>query len=202
MATYTKALKAMLRKKTWIPIFLMLTYVVMGGVFWGQHLASHGLSETHVQLLEAETEKQQTEVPVAKWQPKPPPQADDIAAEFIKPDAIYNRVRGMYIAWHYHTYPDCPEHEAVLADAQRYTKWLLVDRNPKSKSEELTDELVSFLEKYNYSPVYEATHIPESERLKDIERIKFLMAELEALDEQRDVPKREKPTKPRPQHTH
>ena len=64
------------------------------------------------------------------------------------------------------------------------------------------DEFTRLLEKYNHRPVYEATHIPEAERLKDIERGQALVAEIEAHDKRSEAVAREKPSYPELTHTH
>ena len=43
------------------------------------------------------------------------------------PEEIYARNRDMYIARHYKKYPDCTEHEAVVADAERQANWFIAD---------------------------------------------------------------------------
>ena len=141
---------------------------------------TEGLSETHIRLLKA------------------------------LPDAtVPQRVLKKYALRHYQKYPDCQEHEAMLADAKRYTEWVMADRKHVEKhrihAAELTDIMDAhekLLKKYNYRPVYEATHIPESERLNDIERGKALMVEIEANRERSDALAREKPIYPKLQHTH
>ncbi len=114
-----------------------------------------------------------------------------------------------YVEEHREQYPDCEDHEAVLEDAKRDAEWYLADREHRAKDSELSDELdllvsesVLLFEKYNYGPIEEATHIPESERLNDTERYKTLLAELDANGERKQALAREKPIYPQPMHTH
>ncbi len=134
------------------------------------------------------------------------------AKEFLEtasPEEIHARIRDMYVARHYKKYPDCTEHAAVLVDAKHYAEWSVVHQAYMDKHSELTaefdglaDELESLFEKYNYRPAYEATHIPESERLNDMERIKVLNAQMDDQIQRRDALNREEPLKPKPQHIH
>lgn len=102
--------------------------------------------------------------PVEMLKPlNPPPQADDVAAEFLKKvdaiypdfhtheevqefltsssaDQIYARVRDMYIARHYEKHPYCTEHEAILADAEHHAVWYQADREHREKHKQLSDE--------------------------------------------------------------
>ena len=122
---------------------------------------------------------------------------------------VYDRVFKTFVMKHFEKYPDCTEHAAVLADAKLDTDWFMEHKIYMEKYWELDaeltdimDEFTRLLEKYNHRPVYEATHIPEAERLKDIERGQTLMAEMEAHDERSAALKREEPVYPKPKHTH
>lgn len=151
------------------------------------------------------------------WYPDNYTQADiaaDLAGEGAATDEEYQR-RAMknlvnnYLREHREKYPDCTEHEAILADAIAKAEWVLVDERHVDRYNQLNTEhdfllshLKPLLEKYNHRPAYEATHIPEPERLNDVERIKTLMADMKTNREQMNNLMREKPISPKPMHTH
>lgn len=164
----------MSRKRIGAPILLTLIGVLICGSIWGYYITKD----------DAELDRHLKSIPDG---------------------TIYKA----YVLRHYRKYPDCKEHEAVFADAKRHAAWYIADqkhvkkyRKLMTEFNDLTDESIHLFEKYNYRPAYEATHIPEAERLKDMERIKALMAEIEAHDERSDALNREKPIYPKLTHTH
>lgn len=53
------------------------------------------------------------------------------------PDATIYKA---YVLRHYHKYPDCQEHEAVLAEAKRHAEWCIADQKHVEKDRILTAE--------------------------------------------------------------
>ena len=173
------------------------------------HAEAHETSETAQPSGETQSD--------GVWYPDNYTQADiaaDLAGEGAATDEEYHR-RAMknlvnnYIREHREKYPDCTEHEAFLADAIAKAEWVLVDERHIGRYNQLTDEftrlmeeLEQLFEKYNYRPAYEATHIPESERLQDMERIKALNARIAENDEKMEALNREEPIYPKLMHTH
>ena len=147
------------------------------------------------------------------WYPDDYTQAD-IAGEGAATDEEYQRRHkkhwvNNYLRKHREKYPDCTEQEAVLADAIRQAEWRFADQIYTDKDSKLTaeherimDELIPLLEKYNHKSAYEATHIPESERLNDVARIKTLMAQIEGHGERKAALRLEEPVYPKAMHTH
>ena len=152
------------------------------------------------------------------WYPPDYTQGDiqaDLAGAGAMTDEEYHR-RAMknlvsnYMRGHREDYPDCTEHEAFLADAIAKAEWVLVDQKYMDKYMLLTDqmtrlgeEMEQLFEKYNDRPFHEATHIPEAERRKDLQRLESLMADVRSNREQKDALNREKPPRmPKPVHTH
>lgn len=128
---------------------------------------------------------------------------------YIPPPPSYKSEVEYYILKHRGTYPDCTEHQTIIDDAKRYAEYRLDDYEYREEDRELaiefeywTDELVVLFEKYNYAPIDKATHIPESERFDDRERIMFLNAQLENHTKRRDALRQEKPIEPKPIHRH
>ena len=173
------------------------------------HTEAHETSETAQPSGETQSD--------GVWYPDNYTQADiaaDLAGEGAATDEEYKRRFtkhwvNNYLRRHREEYPDCTEHEAVLADAIRQAEWRFADQAYMDKDSELTDEfttlmdeLQSLFEKYNYRPAYEATHIPESERLKDTKRIKDINAQLDEHSRRRAALNRENPIYPKPLHTH
>jgi hypothetical protein len=165
----------------------------------------------------------ETPLPKSKWQsgdvwyPDNYTQTDiekDLAKKPASTDEEYHRRAlkhqvNFNLRKHREKYPDCTEHEAVLTDAIRFAEWVLADQAFMDKYSELTDEftrltdeVVLLFEKYNYRPAYEATHIPEAERLKDTNRIRVINAQLDDHSRRRDALNRETPIYPKPLHTH
>ena len=116
----------MLEKNIWIPIFLVLVGVVIGGVFWGQHITS--------------------QKPLTEIEPDIPPMPSletyidiyisDEVKEFLRtasPEASQVRVREIAIARHYRAYPDCREYELAFKDAERHAAWYVEYKAWKNK---------------------------------------------------------------------
>ena len=125
------------------------------------------------------------------------------------PEEIYARVRDMDVARHYEKYPNCQEHEAVLEDAARFSKWYLADLEHRKKEETLraeskrsTEELLHSLKDGFEEFTAYVNSLSEKEKLA-------LLAEEEAKQEKDlDLAKRiqalrqERPVQPKPRHTH
>ncbi len=218
----------MLAKKVWI-LVVCVPIIASGGIFCGQHITSQEQQKVYISFSAEPIDP--SKLNEWRWHLCRPLEDTSVDARGVMPadvsvslstlkavegylrttpkEDVYARVRDNYVAKHYKEYPDCKEHQAVLADAHRTATWFMADIEYMKKYWKLTtefdgveNELISLLEKYNYRPAYEATHIPESERLKDIERGKFLMAEFEKTDERKDALEREEPIEPKPMHTH
>lgn len=151
------------------------------------------------------------------WYPDNYTQADiaaDLAGEGAATDEEYERRFtkhwvNNYLRRHFEEYPDCTEREAVLADAIRQAEWRFADqiyrdKNSKLEAEfdQLTEEMEQLFDKYNDRPIYESTHIPESERLNDSKRIKALMGQLQDQGKRWDALRIEEPIYPKARHTH
>ena len=164
----------MSRKRIGAPILLTLMGVLICGSIWGYYITKD----------DAELDRHLKSIPDG---------------------TIYKT----YVLEHYRKYPDCQEHEAVLADAKRHAAWCIADQaywdkywKLDAEFKALMGDLESLNEKYNYRPVNEATHIPEAERFKDIERAQAVMAEIVAHDERSAALELEKPIYPELMHTH
>lgn len=219
----------MLEKKFWIPIVLVLILAI-GGIFGRQRivhqepkkvyttfpeepLAPSKLNEWRWYLyrpLEDISVDGRGLTSTAIYVPLSTTKAVEKYLRTTTQEDIYVRVRDNYVARHYKKYPNCRrQHASVLTDAKRTATWFIADMEYMNKYWKLTaefdgveDELISLFEKYDYRPAYEATHIAESERLKDVKRVKTLMAAFEENGERKDALNREKPIMPKPTHTH
>ena len=122
--------------------------------------------------------------------------------------AMKNRVN-IYLRDHREKYPDCTEHETVLADAIPHAEWVLADQAYVDKDSELTAEYDRIMTLYdNFRKKYDATLFsgkrlsPEETRVAESERQTILKL-LDAHDEQAKILKREEPGPiPKPIHTH
>ena len=138
-----------------------------------------GLSDTHIQLLKA------------------------------LPDAtVSQRVLKGYVLRHYQKYPDCQEHEAVLADAKAYAEWNEADEKHVEKRRIHDAELDSIMSLYDsFREKYADTLFagkklsPTDAKVAESEK-QAILEHLDAHDEQARILQREKPISPKPMHTH
>ena len=129
-------------------------------------------------------------------------------------DEISQRVQDTYVIRHYKRYPDCQEHDAILADAKRQAQWYLGDLERREKNEILYAERERARAEFDE---FEAQYFDEENlqirweffnRMSDSEKEAF-KAQLQALTERisdigerRRSLNREAPVSPKPRHTH
>ena len=127
-------------------------------------------------------------------------------------DEISQRVQDTYVIRHYKRYPDCQEHDAVLADAQRKAQWYLGDLEHRKKDDALYAEWKLARAEFDE---FEAQYFDEEnlrirweffDRMSDSEKEAF-KAQLQALTQRtNDLHERRMslnyPVSPEPLHTH
>ncbi|RKU22892.1 hypothetical protein C6503_03765 [Candidatus Poribacteria bacterium] len=126
------------------------------------------------------------------------------------PEAIYARVRDMYVARHYKKYPDCQDHEAVLADAARQGAWFVKDVEHRKKEQELTIERKrqhqEFMQIMQGGDIEAYTaylrNLSDEEKLAVITQLEALEARSVDLSNRDKALTHQQPVKPARQHTH
>ena len=127
-------------------------------------------------------------------------------------DEISQRVQDTYVIRHYKRYPDCQEHDAVLADAQRKAQWYLGDLEHRKKDDALYAEWERARAEFDEfeAQYYDAENLRIRweffDRMSDSEKEAF-KAQLQALTQRtNDLHERRMslnyPVSPEPLHTH
>ncbi len=233
-------------KQIWIPIVLVLIGVAIGGTFWGQYIASQEPIKVYKTTQPAEqpasrtTEVSPTDGHVhadGTWHAgahdSPPVETfaplveDDVSMtdafeeyqELSKGEeaSLYNLALSNYVKKHYEKYPDCQDHEAVLADAARdaasymeYKKWQAADASLNAEwyqlnaeSDELQRQLDAADKKY---AGMDTSLLSKEERIRiireHIDKYRILRQKKDAYWQRQEALNQERPESPTPLHTH
>ena len=122
-------------------------------------------------------------------------------------EAIYARVRDMYVARHYKRYPDCENHEAILADAEGHAKWYMTDLEYRRIDEATYAEWKTVVQDRilptNYRELVQLRDtLTDEEKAALVQRVNDWVTRLDTASKRRDDISRQRPMPPEPTHTH
>ena len=160
----------------------------------------------------------------------PPQQDNSVATEFLKNAAatyppfethkalqaflttaseeeIYARVRDMYVARHYKKYPDCTEHAEVMTDAERDAENYLKELEHRKKEKAAHDEWEAVSQEKvlpidYHSLVQLRDTLTDAEKAVLIQKAQGWEKRLKAVSQRYDDVRKQRPTSPKPRHTH
>ena len=132
--------------------------------------------------------------------------------EFLKTasdDEVYAWERDTDILRHYEKYPNCTEHEAVVADAIAYADYHFANKEYMKKEKELTAESLQlgdevkdlFRGDAKALQLYIRT-LSESEKIALISEFEALEKRSEEIIKRREELKSQRPVKPKRMHIH
>ena len=224
----------MLAKKIWIPVLLVLIGFAIGGTFVGRHIASQEpVRVINVVTPEPVDRSQPTQAetqPAAaaegghwhgdEWHADPHEPSDVIpepmrdTPEFLSAERLLDLpaetlsdvLVKSYVDEHFEAYPDCQEHESVLADARREadfyfadTQWFEERQAASAEFKRLGEELDRYTEKsrnFDYERMSAQEKQEKAAYLEDWQKRYDT-----AFEKTREI-SRQNPVHPKRMHTH